>query len=107
VYIPQGEVRVIKHDIVKVVAAASGLSQSQAEVAVEEFLTSLKTAIVQGKRVEIRGFGVFSVRPLKRGIARNPKTGEITPIPQDHRTVRFKAGKSLQNLPCDEPVSSK
>jgi DNA-binding protein HU-beta len=97
--------RVIKLDIVKAVASASGLSQSQAETAVEEVLGSLKIALVQAKRVEIRGFGVFSVRPLKRGIARNPKTGEITPIPQGHRTVRFKAGKYLQNLPCDDAAT--
>ena len=99
--------RVIKLDIVKAVAAASGLSQSQAETAVEEVLGSLKIALVQANRVEIRGFGVLTVRPLKRGIARNPKTGQITPIPQGHRTVRFKAGKHLQNLPYDGSDSPK
>jgi DNA-binding protein HU-beta len=93
----------IKLDIVRAVATATGLSQAQAETAVEEFLSALKHGVVEGHRVEIRGFGVLSVRPLKRGIARNPKTGAITPIPQGHRAVRFKAGKSLQNLPCDEP----
>src|SRR4051812_5661343 len=93
----------IKLDVVKAVAAASGLSQAQAETAVEEFLSALKRSIADGGRVEIRGFGVFGVRPLKRGIARNPKTGAITPIPQGHRAVRFKPGKNLQNLPCGEP----
>jgi nucleoid DNA-binding protein len=97
---------VIKLDIVKAVAAAAEIPQTQAELAVEEMLASIKASLIDSQRIEIRGFGVFSTRPLKRGIARNPRTGQITPIPRGRRTVRFKPGKDLQALPLDGKVLS-
>jgi DNA-binding protein HU-beta len=50
---------------------------------------------------------VFLVRPRKRGIGRNPRTGMEVRIPPG-RTIRFKPGKDLQNLSQREsiPVSS-
>ena len=47
--------------------------------------------------VELRGFGVFQVKPRKRGIGRNPRTGKEVKIPPG-RTIRFKPGKDLQNI---------
>ena len=91
----------IKLDIVRVVSEAADIPQARAEVAVNHILEALKAAIVQGERLELRGFGVFSTRPLKRGVARNPKTGEVIPIPRGRRAVRFKPGKDLQDLPYD------
>ena len=46
---------------------------------------------------ELRGFGVFQVKPRKRGIGRNPRTGKEVRIPPG-RTIRFKPGKDLQNI---------
>ena len=51
----------------------------------------------RGERVELRGFGVFQVKPRKRGIGRNPRTGKEVRIPPG-RTIRFKPGKDLQNI---------
>src|SRR4029079_15443068 len=48
-------------------------------------------------RIELRGFGVFQVKPRKRGIGRNPRTGKEVRIPPG-RTIRFKPGKDLQNI---------
>jgi DNA-binding protein HU-beta len=42
-------------------------------------------------------FGVFQVKPRKRGIGRNPRTGKEVRIPPG-RTIRFKPGKDLQNI---------
>ena len=57
----------------------------------------MKSALGDGKRIELRGFGVFQVRNRKRGVGRNPKTGvEVTIAPG--KTVRFKPGKELKNL---------
>jgi nucleoid DNA-binding protein len=42
----------------------------------------------------LRGFGVFVVKPRKRGVGRNPRTGEEVPIPAG-KTIRFKPGKEL------------
>jgi DNA-binding protein HU-beta len=44
----------------------------------------------------LRGFGVFVVKPRKRGVGRNPRTGEVTDIPPG-KTIRFKPGKELQS----------
>ena len=50
-----------------------------------------------GSAYELRGFGVFQVKPRKRGIGRNPRTGKEVRIPPG-RTIRFKPGKDLQNI---------
>ena len=58
----------------------------------------MKKALERGERIELRGFGVFNVKPRKTGIGRNPRTGaEVTIRPG--RAVRFKPGKELQSLP--------
>ena len=57
----------------------------------------MKVAMRQGERIELRGFGVFQVKPRKRGIGRNLRTGKEVKIPPG-RTIRFKPGKELQNL---------
>ena len=46
------------------------------------------------ERIELRGFGVFVVKPRKRGVGRNPRTGKEVPIPAG-KTIRFKPGKEL------------
>jgi len=50
-----------------------------------------------GDRIELRGFGVFTVRPRKTGIGRNPRTGAEVNIPPG-KAVRFKPGKELQSI---------
>jgi len=87
----------IKADIVNRVAELSDVPRSKAVQAVDTILESMKAALAEGKRIELRGFGVFQVRDRKRGVGRNPKTGvEVAITPG--RTVRFKPGKDLKNL---------
>ena len=50
-----------------------------------------------GVTMPLLGFGVFQVKPRKRGIGRNPRTGKEVRIPPG-RTIRFKPGKELQNI---------
>ena len=57
----------------------------------------MKRALEQGDRIELRGFGVFTVKPRKTGIGRNPRTGAEVSIPPG-KAVRFKPGKELQTL---------
>ena len=85
----------IKQDIVKRVAEKTGLPKSRVEMAVDAFFEAMKQALKNGYRIELRGFGVFLVRPRKRGIGRNPKTGAVVPIPEG-KTIRFKPGKELR-----------
>ncbi len=86
---------VIKVDIVNNVAERTGVSKVKAEEAVEALFEAMKEALRRGERIELRGFGVFVVKPRKRGVGRNPRTGEVTDIPPG-KTIRFKPGKELQ-----------
>ncbi len=73
------------------------LSHGLVVQAVESLFASLKEAMVRGERIEFRGFGVFQVKPRKRGVGRNPRTGREVRIPPG-RTVRFKPGKELRDI---------
>jgi len=88
---------VIKLDIVNAVVGATGITRTKAEQAVETVIEALKNAMARGERIELRRFGVFSVKPRKTGIGRNPRTGEEVSIPPG-KAVRFKPGKELQSL---------
>ena len=85
----------IKQDIINMVAEKTGLTKIKAEMAVGSLFDAMKEALRRGQRIELRGFGVFYVRPRKRGVGRNPKTGEVVPIPEG-KTIRFKPGKELR-----------
>lgn len=88
----------IKLDIVNEVVNRTGITKTKAEVAVETVFGAMKKALERGDRIELRGFGVFNVKPRKTGIGRNPRTGAEVNIPPG-KAVRFKPGKELQSLP--------
>ncbi len=85
----------IKLDIINNVAEKTGVPKTKAEAAVEALFEAMKKAMQRGDRIELRGFGVFVVKPRKRGIGRNPRTGMQVAIPEG-KTIRFKPGKDLQ-----------
>ena len=87
----------IKADLVRCVVERTGLSKGQAQTAVGTILNMMKASMMRGERIELRGFGVFDVRPRKTGIGRNPRTGEEVLIPPG-KTVRFKPGKQMLAL---------
>ena len=87
----------IKLDIITEVVNRTGITKSKAEQAVETVFESMKNALARGDRIELRGFGVFNVRPRKTGIGRNPRTGAQVHIPPG-KAVRFKPGKELQSI---------
>ena len=96
-YSSLGVKALIKQDIIHQVIAKTGLPRNKAEAAVDTVFESLKKALASGDRIELRGFGVFNVRPRKTGIGRNPRTGaEVTITPG--KAVRFKPGKELHLL---------
>ena len=88
----------IKLDIVNEVVNRTGITKTKAEMAVETVFDAMKRALEGGDRIELRGFGVFNVKPRKTGVGRNPRTGEEVSIPPG-KAVRFKPGKELQALP--------
>ncbi len=91
------EARVIKLDIVNAVVTRTSVTRTKAEQAVETVFEALKAALGRGRRIELRRFGVFNVKPRKTGIGRNPRTGQEVNIPPG-KAVRFKPGKELQSI---------
>jgi len=87
----------IKTDIINNVARAADITRIKAVVAVEAVLDAMKDSMKRGERIELRGFGVFQIKPRKKGIGRNPRTGLEVRIPPG-KTIRFKPGKNLRNL---------
>ena len=87
----------IKLDTINEVVNRTGITKAKAEAAVETVFDTMKKALAEGDRIELRGFGIFNVRPRKTGIGRNPRTGAEVAIPPG-KAVRFKPGKELQML---------
>ena len=85
----------IKLDIINEVVNKTGITKTKAELAVETVFESMRRSLSKGDRIELRGFGVFNVRPRKTGIGRNPRTGAEVSIPPG-KAVRFKPGKDLR-----------
>jgi len=71
------------------------LNKREAELIVNSIFESIGGALVGGDRVEIRGFGSFTVREREAREARNPKSGDIVQI-SAKKTPFFKTGKELR-----------
>lgn len=82
----------IKKDIVEEIARKTGLNKSIVKEITDEFLLVLLRALGEGKRIELRGFGVFNVKKVKGKKGRNPKTGEEVLVPERNK-VTFKVSK--------------
>jgi integration host factor subunit beta len=71
------------------------LQQKDIELAVKSVIEQMSDALSTGKRIEIRGFGSFSLHFRPPRIGRNPKTGESVSLPGKH-VPHFKPGKELR-----------
>ena len=70
------------------------LSFSEAELLVNKVFDELGTALTEERRIEIRGFGSFSIRSRASRIARNPRTGEKVNV-VSKKMPYFRAGKNI------------
>ena len=85
-----------RSDLIEELAARfSQLTQRDAEFAVKAILDAMNDALVRGHRIEIRGFGSFSVSHRPPRVGRNPRSGESVAIPEKH-VPHFKPGKALR-----------
>ena len=85
-----------KADLIEGLANKLGLNKGEAERAVNIVLDDVINALKQGERVNISGFGTFSVSTRQARTGRNPKTGESIQITAS-RSAKFKAGKQLKD----------
>jgi len=87
---------VTKSELVEKIMEANGfLNRKESEMVVNIIFDSMATALREGDKVEIRGFGSFTVREREAREARNPKNGEVVTIPAK-KTPFFKTGKELR-----------
>ena len=71
------------------------LTQRDTEFAVKTILDAMSDALARGHRIEIRGFGSFSINRRPPRVGRNPRSGEQVTIPQK-LVPHFKPGKALR-----------
>ncbi|MAF31838.1 MAG: integration host factor subunit beta [Magnetococcales bacterium] len=81
--------------ITKLTTQNPSLSAQDVENVVNTILEEITSTLVDGGRVELRGFGAFSVREREARTARNPRTGEQVQV-DAKRVPFFKMGKELK-----------
>ena len=80
--------------IAELAASNPHLRQEDAELIVATIFDQITAALARGERVELRGFGAFTVKQRNARIGRNPRTGETVQVGE--KTVpHFKAGKEM------------
>ncbi len=84
-----------KADLIDAVANRTELPRQKAEEIVNGFFDDIISALKKGDKVNISGFGTFSVSQRRARTGRNPKTGEAIQIASS-RAAKFKAGKTLK-----------
>lgn len=83
-----------KTELIEAIAAGAGLSKVDAKKALDATVAAVKDTLVKGDKIQLVGFGTFSVaeRPAREG--RNPSTGATITIPAK-KVAKFKAGAEL------------
>ena len=95
-----------KSELIEIIAAKQQhLAFRDVELAVKTMLEQMSDALSSGQRIEIRGFGSFSLHHRPPRIGRNPKTGEPVALPGKH-VPHFKPGKQMRERVNDGFTSS-
>ena len=85
-----------KTELVEAIAEGASLTKVSASKALDVFMNTVTEALKNGHKLELTGFGSFSIghRAARKG--RNPQTGAEIDIPAS-KSIKFKAGKSLKD----------
>ena len=85
-----------KRDLVMRISSETGIVQQQVLDVVQKTLDYIAEAVSQGRKVELRNFGVFEIKIRKARVGRNPNNpGTDVPIPR-RAIVKFKPGKEMR-----------
>lgn len=84
-----------KSELIEALSREKNLTYKKAEEIVNIIFSSLSKTLINGGRIEIRGFGSFIVKDYKSYQGRNPKTGEAIVV-KPKRLPFFKVGKELR-----------
>ncbi len=91
----------LKRDLVDGVSSDLSLRKQDVALAVDILLDTMARALADGRRVELRGFGSFSIRTRKPRSTKNPRTKKVMEIPS-RKTVHFSMSKSLKETLISE-----
>lgn len=87
---------ITKSDMIEMLATEQPqLAYRDVELAVKGLLETMSEALERGERIEVRGFGSFSLHHRPARVGRNPKTGEAVTVP-DKYVPHFKPGKEMR-----------
>ena len=90
-----------KSELIEILTRRQGhLKADDVDLAVKNLLEMMSNALTQGERIEIRGFGSFSLHFRPPRLGRNPKTGDSVALPGKH-VPHFKPGKELRERVSD------
>ena len=85
-----------KSEIINLVSEKNNLELSDIEYSIKKIMDYMSENLYQGERIEIRGFGTFSLHTHQSRLARNPKTGDKIAL-ERRNTVHFKPSKELKS----------
>ncbi len=85
-----------KKDIILKVADETNLKQTDVKLVVQKTFDYMVEALVRGEKIELRNFGVFKVKERKSRTGRNPRTGQVVPVPP-RKVVVFKPGLEMKH----------
>lgn len=92
-----------KSELIEEVSMRTNLPKKRAEELVNAFFETMSDALLDEKRIEVRGFGSFSIRQYDSRTGRNPRTGDRVFV-DEKRSVHFKVGKELRERIADVDV---
>ena len=95
-----------KRDIVLGIYEETDFPQKEVRETVQRTLDAIADALIQGRNVELRNFGVFEVQVRKSRIGRNPNKPETDVVIPTRAVVKFKAGKELKTRLQDMDIES-
>jgi nucleoid DNA-binding protein len=85
-----------KKDIVSKIYDKTNFSQNEIRETVQLTLEAIQEALIEGKNVELRNFGVFEVQVRQARVGRNPNQPEKDVIIPKRAVIKFKSGKELR-----------
>ncbi|MCP4649943.1 MAG: integration host factor subunit beta [PVC group bacterium] len=86
-----------KKDIVLKIANETKMKQQDIKKIVQKTLDTIIDSLVNGQTVELRNFGIFKVKSRRGRTGRNPRTGQVVPVPPK-KVVVFKPGLEMKKL---------
>jgi nucleoid DNA-binding protein len=84
-----------KKDIALKISDETRMRQTKVKVVVQKTFDAIIDALSKGEKVELRNFGVFKVKERRPRTGRNPRTGEVVPVPS-RKVVVFKPGLEMK-----------